>query len=117
MTVTLTRHGDLALVTIDNPPVNALGATVRSRLLALADVERAFRVEAARLQRILERRAQQARVECSFDVTRGQLLAEAIAREADLTVLTGRERPAAGDRAQGGGGVETVRAPRARRSH
>ncbi|MBP8929884.1 MAG: enoyl-CoA hydratase/isomerase family protein [Paracoccus sp.] len=37
MTVTLTRHGDLALVTIDNPPVNALGATVRSRLLALAE--------------------------------------------------------------------------------
>jgi hypothetical protein len=72
--------------------------TTAHRLLALADIERAFRVEAARLQRILERRAQQARVECSFDVTRGQLLAEAIAREADLTVLTGRERPAAGDR-------------------
>ena len=72
--------------------------TTAHRLLALADVERAFRVEAARLQRVLEHRAQQARVECSFDVTRGQLLAEAVAREADLTVLMGRERPAAGDR-------------------
>ncbi len=72
--------------------------TTTHRLLEPADIERAFRVEAARLQQILERRARQARIECSFDVTRGQLLAEAIARDADLTVLMGRERHRAGER-------------------
>lgn len=37
MTVTLTRHDDLALVTLDNPPVNAIGAATRARLIALAE--------------------------------------------------------------------------------
>lgn len=35
--VTLVRLGDIALVTISNPPVNALGQAVRARLHALAD--------------------------------------------------------------------------------
>ncbi|PZQ96087.1 MAG: 3-hydroxyacyl-CoA dehydrogenase [Cereibacter sphaeroides] len=37
MTVTLARHGDIALLTIDNPPVNAIGVAVRARLIALAE--------------------------------------------------------------------------------
>jgi 3-hydroxyacyl-CoA dehydrogenase len=35
MTVTLHRHGPIAVLTIDNPPVNALKTAVRARLLAL----------------------------------------------------------------------------------
>lgn len=35
MTVTFERRGDIAVVTIDNPPVNALGRAVRERLWAL----------------------------------------------------------------------------------
>jgi 3-hydroxyacyl-CoA dehydrogenase len=36
MTVGLDRHGDIAVVTIDNPPVNALGTPVRARLMDIA---------------------------------------------------------------------------------
>lgn len=36
MTATLQRHGRIAVVTIDNPPVNALSTAVRARLLTLA---------------------------------------------------------------------------------
>jgi 3-hydroxyacyl-CoA dehydrogenase len=36
MPVTLERHDDIAVVTIDNPPVNALGTAVRARLMDLA---------------------------------------------------------------------------------
>ena len=37
MTVTLEMHGDIAVLTIDNPPVNALGLSVRRALLEQAD--------------------------------------------------------------------------------
>lgn len=37
MTVSIERRGQVAIVTIDNPPVNALGTEVRARLLALAE--------------------------------------------------------------------------------
>lgn len=36
MTVTLHQYGTIAVLTIDSPPVNALGTAVRARLLALA---------------------------------------------------------------------------------
>ena len=72
--------------------------TTARRQLPLAAVERAFRVEAAHLSRLLARSAQRARVECSFLVTRGQWLAEVAARDADLTVLVGSGRAAAGER-------------------
>ncbi len=36
MTVTLDRHGSVAVLTIDNPPVNALKTAVRARLFDLA---------------------------------------------------------------------------------
>lgn len=36
MTVTLDRHGTIAVVTIDNPPVNALATAVRAQLFDLA---------------------------------------------------------------------------------
>lgn len=75
--------------------VESLTATLRQ--LPLAAVERAFRVEAALLSRLLARLAETARVECSFEVTRGQWLAEIAARDADLTVLAGFARgPSAG---------------------
>ncbi|MCO5731508.1 3-hydroxyacyl-CoA dehydrogenase NAD-binding domain-containing protein [Rhizobium sp. SSA_523] len=37
MTVHLERRGDIAIVTIDNPPVNAINNRVRERLIALAE--------------------------------------------------------------------------------
>lgn len=37
MTVTLEKRGDVAVITIDNPPVNAINSVVRERLVALAD--------------------------------------------------------------------------------
>lgn len=37
MTVTFDRQGSIAVLTIDNPPVNALKTSVRAELLALAD--------------------------------------------------------------------------------
>jgi len=36
-TVTLTRHGEVAVATLDNPPVNALSATLRAELAATLD--------------------------------------------------------------------------------
>ncbi|WP_225028707.1 enoyl-CoA hydratase-related protein, partial [Xinfangfangia pollutisoli] len=36
MPVSLDRHGSIAVLTIDNPPVNALGTAIRVQLLALA---------------------------------------------------------------------------------
>lgn len=38
MTVTLDLHGSIAVLTIDNPPVNALKTSVRARLYQLAEV-------------------------------------------------------------------------------
>ena len=35
--VTVTRDGAIAVLTIDNPPVNAIGGAVRTRILALVD--------------------------------------------------------------------------------
>lgn len=37
MTVTLEKRGDVAVITIDNPPVNAINSVVRERLVALAN--------------------------------------------------------------------------------
>jgi len=72
--------------------------TAAWRQLLPAAVERAFRVEAAHLSRLLARSAQRARVESSFHVARGQWLAEIVARDADLTLLVGSGRVAAGER-------------------
>ena len=35
--ITTTRHGDVLIVTSDNPPVNALGHSVREGLVAAMD--------------------------------------------------------------------------------
>jgi hypothetical protein len=75
--------------------------TAAARALPLAAVERAFRVEAARFARLLAQSADRARVECTFQVARGQWIAEAAARDADLTVLVGSRRAVAGDRDRG----------------
>lgn len=37
MTVIMEKRGDIAIITIDNPPVNAINSTVRERLITLAD--------------------------------------------------------------------------------
>jgi hypothetical protein len=57
------------------------------RTLPLAEIERALRVEAARLERLLAQAAGEARIDWTFQVARGQLLAEATAQAAELTVL------------------------------
>lgn len=57
------------------------------RALAAGEIERALRVEAARLERLLAQSAQRQQVTWSFATTRGTLLAEALSREADLIVL------------------------------
>jgi len=57
------------------------------RTLPPADIERALRVEAARLERLLAQAAGAARVEWTFQVARGELLAAATAQAAELTVL------------------------------
>jgi nucleotide-binding universal stress UspA family protein len=67
------------------------------RHLPLADIERALRVEAARLERILAQAAGRARIEWTFRVARGELLAAATAQAAELTVLaSGRHAMANG---------------------
>jgi nucleotide-binding universal stress UspA family protein len=66
--------------------------TAAERRLAPAAVERALRVEAAHLARLLAESAGRARVECTFEVTRGAWRAEIAAREAELTVLVGTRR-------------------------
>jgi len=58
-----------------------------SRSLVVAELEHALRVEAARLERLFVQAAQRAQLPWSFAVTRGQLLAEAVARAADFTVV------------------------------
>jgi hypothetical protein len=67
-----------------------------SRSLAAAEIEYALRVEAARLERLFAQAAQRARLPWSFAIARGQLLGEAFARAADLTVVapTARSRGA-----------------------
>jgi hypothetical protein len=63
--------------------------TAAARGLGEADIERAFRVEAAHLRQLLVEQAQRARIEFTFEVTRGEVEAEVAARAADLTVLLG----------------------------
>lgn len=65
------------------------------RMLAVGEMERAMRVEAARQRQLLAGAATRRDVAWSFAVTRGELLAEAIAREADLIVLGALARSAA----------------------
>lgn len=63
------------------------------RALAVGELERALRVEASRLERLLAASAAQQQVPFSFAVTRGELLAEAMTRQADLIVLGAPMRP------------------------
>lgn len=65
------------------------------RALAVGELERALRVEASGLERLLAATAAQQRIPWSFAVTRGELLAEAMTREADLIVFGAPTRPAA----------------------
>jgi hypothetical protein len=60
------------------------------RALGTGDVERAFRVEAARLERLLATQAARTRIAWSFTVARGELWAMALARNAELIVLEAR---------------------------
>jgi len=57
------------------------------RDVAAEEVERSLRLEAARIERLVAEAAEQARVPWSFDTTRGRLVAQAVAREAELTIL------------------------------
>ncbi|HUH93832.1 MAG TPA: hypothetical protein VL742_11950 [Casimicrobiaceae bacterium] len=69
------------------------------RDLAAEDVERALRLEAAKLERLLAEAAKRAQVPWSFTTARGRLIVVAAAREAELTVLAAR--PAAPTAAEG----------------
>ena len=57
------------------------------RALGAGEMERALRVEAAQLERLLAQAAARRQVPWSFAVTRGQLLTEAMRRDADLIVF------------------------------
>ena len=63
------------------------------RVLAVGELERALRVEASRLEQWLAATADRQRVPWSFVVTRGDLLGEAMARDADLIVVAAPLRP------------------------
>jgi len=80
------------------------------RGLATEEIERALRVEAARVERLLARAAEHARVPWSFATARGRLLAQAMAREADLMILDAAG-PAAGARESLAQGRRHVPAP------
>ena len=58
------------------------------------EVVRSLRLEGARLERLLAQAAERARVPWSFATSRGRLLAQAVAREAELTILGGAIRVA-----------------------
>ncbi len=62
------------------------------RMLGAGEMERALRVEAAQLERMLAQAAARRQVPWSFAVTRGELLAEAMSREADLIVFGAQTR-------------------------
>jgi len=62
------------------------------RTLGAGEMERALRVEAARLERLLALAAARQQVPWSFAVTRGELLAVAMSHEADLIVLGAQTR-------------------------
>jgi nucleotide-binding universal stress UspA family protein len=67
------------------------------RSLPLAEIERALRVEATRLERLLAQAAEEARIQWTFQVARGELMAAATAEAAELTVLaSGRRAVASG---------------------
>jgi hypothetical protein len=57
------------------------------RELAMGDLERAFRIEAARLERLLATQAAQTNVAWSLTITRGELTSQALARDAELIVV------------------------------
>jgi hypothetical protein len=57
------------------------------RALAVGEMERALRVEASRLEELLAASATREKVPWSFAVTRGELFAEVMMRQADLIVL------------------------------
>ncbi len=69
-------------------------ATAASRPLEMAHIQRMLRDQAQRLERVLAAAAQRSQLPWSFAVARGQLLAEAFAREADLLLLAGAFGPA-----------------------
>jgi len=69
-------------------------STAVSRPLEIAHVQRTLRDQAQRLERALAAAAQRSQLPWSFAVARGQLLAEAFAREADLMLLAGVFGPA-----------------------
>ena len=79
--VNLVRLGGLPFAS----EVSTLTGTARS--LAAAEIEHVLRVEAARLERLFAQAAQRAQLPWSFAIARGQLLGEAFARAADLTVV------------------------------
>ena len=64
------------------------------RDLAVDEIERALRLQAARIERLLADAAKRVRVPWSFETARGRLVAQAIAREAELTILGGANRAA-----------------------
>jgi nucleotide-binding universal stress UspA family protein len=68
------------------------------RSLPLAEIERALRVEATHLERVLAQAAGEARIEWTFQVARGELLAAATAQAAELTVLASGRRAATNGR-------------------
>jgi hypothetical protein len=57
------------------------------RQMASGDVERAFRLEAARLERLLATQAARTNIAWSFTITRGELTHQALARDAELIVV------------------------------
>ena len=68
------------------------------RALAADEVERSLRLEGARLERLMAQAAERARVPWSFATARGRLLVEAVARDAELTLLGTVSRSASATR-------------------
>lgn len=64
-------------------------ATAAARPVESAQIKRALQQQAAQLEGMLAAAAERLQVSWSFSVVRGQLLGEALAREADLMVLAG----------------------------
>ena len=67
-------------------------ASAAWRPLATADVERMLRLQAARLQRVLEEAARVIAMEWSFEVTRGMPLASLLEARGDVVVVPGAAR-------------------------
>ncbi|MBI2312267.1 MAG: universal stress protein [Betaproteobacteria bacterium] len=81
-----------------------------SRPLDFAAVEQALRAQAAQVERLLARAAERQRLRWSFQVTRGQVVAEvlAVARDVDLVVV-GKAGRSIGARLGGAGHREAAR--------